>query len=93
MLAGVPRPECNVDIVVNGEWLARADLAWRKARLIVEYDGAVHLSEEQRRSDAARRNLLQAAGWLVIVFTANDLRRPWLMASMVKRALRERGER
>ena len=93
VLAGVPRPESNVDIVVNGEWLARADLAWRKARLIVEYDGGVHLSEEQRRSDAARRNLLQAAGWLVIVFTANDLRRPWLMASMVKRVLRERGER
>ena len=93
VLAGVPRPECNVDIIVNGEWLARADLAWRKVRLIVEYDGAVHLSEEQRRSDAARRNLLQAAGWQVIVFTASDLRRPWLMATLVKQTLRERGER
>ena len=32
-------------------------------------------------------------GWQVIVFTANDLRRPWLMANLVKRTLRERGER
>jgi hypothetical protein len=93
VLAGVPRPECNVDIIANGEWLARADLVWRAAKLIVEYDGAVHLSEEQRRSDAARRNLLQAAGWQVIVLTANDLHRPWLMATLVKNTLRERRER
>jgi hypothetical protein len=93
VLTGVPRPECNADIIENGEWLARADMRWRRAKVIVEYDGAVHLSEERRRADAARRNLLQAAGWLVIVFTANDLRRPWLMANLVKQALRERGER
>ena len=93
VLAGVPRPECNADIIENGEWLARADMRWRRAKLIVEYDGAVHLSEGQRRSDATRRNLLQGAGWLVIVFTANDLRRPWLMANLVRQALRERGER
>jgi hypothetical protein len=90
VLAGVPRPECNVDIVVDGEWLARADVAWRSARLIAEYDGAVHWSEEQRRSDAARRNLLQAAGWQVIVLTANDLRRPWLMVNLVRNALQQR---
>ena len=93
VLAGVPRPECNADIIENGEWLARADMRWRRAKLIVEYDGAVHLSEEHRRSDASRRNLLQAAGWQVIVFTANDLRRPWIMASLVSQTLRERGER
>ena len=46
VLAGVPRPECNADIIENGEWLARADMRWRKAKLIVEYDGAVHLGEE-----------------------------------------------
>jgi very-short-patch-repair endonuclease len=88
--AGIPRPVCNLDIVVEGEWLARADLAWPENRVIVEYDGAVHLDERQRRADAARRNLLQDAGWLVITFTAADLRRPWAMANLVRSALNSR---
>jgi very-short-patch-repair endonuclease len=71
---------------VRGEWLARADLAWPAQRVIVEYDGLVHLDEQRRRSDAQRRNLLQEAGWLVIVFTAADLKRPWTMAPMVLNA-------
>ncbi|MCX6433671.1 MAG: hypothetical protein NTX29_13135 [Actinobacteria bacterium] len=70
VLGGIPKPVCNMNIISNGEWLARADLAWPLARLFVEYDAVVHLSEAQRRHDAARRNLLQAAGWLVITLTA-----------------------
>jgi hypothetical protein len=90
LMEGVPRPSCNVDIVVDGEWLARADLAWPAQHVIVEYDGIVHLDERQRRHDAARRNLLQDAGWLVIVFTARDLNRPEAMAALVRSALRAR---
>ena len=61
----------------RGRWIARADMACgTRRRSIVEYDGAVHLTEERRRSDAARRNLLQAAGWYVIVLTARDLKHP-----------------
>ncbi len=93
LLQGIPRPVCNLDIVVDGEWLARADLAWPECRVIVEYDGSVHLSEARRRSDAARRNLLQDAGWLVIVFTASDLGRPWAMANLVRSALKARTPR
>ena len=87
---GVPRPRCNVDITDRGGWLARADMAWLEERVIVEYDGAAHISEKQRRHDAARRNLLQEAGWLVIVFTADDLRKPWAMCALVSAALRQR---
>jgi hypothetical protein len=87
LLAGLPRPVCNLDIVEDGEWLARADLAWPERRLIVEYDGLVHLDETQRRRDAARRNLLQARGWRVITLTADDLRRPWLLVAQVRAAL------
>jgi hypothetical protein len=84
---GVPRPQCNVDIVVKGEWLARADMAWIAQRVIVEYDGIVHLPEDQRRRDWVRRNRLQGAGWMVIVVTASDLQRPERMAGWVKAAL------
>jgi hypothetical protein len=87
VLAGLPRPQCNVDVYAESTWLARADLVWRSSRLIVEYDGIVHLREEQRRRDALRRNLLQDRGWTVIVFTAADLRRPERMVSLVRSAL------
>lgn len=93
LVAGIPRPECNLDIIEDGEWLARADLAWPEAKVIVEYDGAVHLPEEQRRYDAARRNLLQDRGWLVIVLTARDLGRPHQMVEWVRSALASRGIR
>jgi hypothetical protein len=90
LLGGIRRPLCNLDITVDGEWLARADLAWPEERVIVEYDGAVHLPEQQRRADAARRNLLQDRGWLVIVLTARDLRHPHQMVELVRSALRAR---
>lgn len=93
LMGGIPRPVCNLDIVVGGEWLARADLAWPEEQVIVEYDGAVHLSEAQRRADAARRNLLQERGWLVIVLTARDLRHPEQMVALVRSAIRSRAPR
>jgi hypothetical protein len=87
LLAGLPRPNCNFNVLDDGQWLARADLAWPAFRLIVEYDGRAHLDEQRRRSDAARRNLLQEAGWRVIVLTAADLVRPWLMVAAIESAL------
>jgi hypothetical protein len=47
----------------------------------------------RRRSDAARRNLLLEASWLVIVLTTAGLKQPWAMARHVKRALRARAAR
>lgn len=87
VLARLPRPACNLDIVGDEGWIARVDLAWPAHRLIVEYDGIVHLPDRQRRYDATRRNLLQRAGWQVIVLTADDLRRPWAMVELVRSAL------
>ena len=93
VLAELPRPVCNLDIVEGGEWLARADMAWPEQRVIVEYDGMVHLDEARRRSDAARRNLLQDRGWLVIVLTARDLARPHEFVTLVRSALEARTSR
>jgi len=84
---GIPRPVCNVDVMDGTRWIARVDMAWLEERVVLEYDGAVHLSERQRRRDAQRRNLLQEAGWLVITITADDLRTPRRLARMVKEAL------
>lgn len=84
---GLPDPEVNTEIVVEGEWLARGDLVFRERRVVIEYDGAVHLTEERRRYDAKRRNLLQEHGWLVVVLTADDLAKPYEMSRTVRAAL------
>ncbi len=76
-----------------GGWIARVDLLWEEQKVVVEYDGIVHLSEDQRRKDAARRNLLQDAGYFVIVFTARDLTHPEAMCATVMSALRLRSVR
>ncbi len=90
VLGKVPPPRCNADIVDRGEWLARGDLVWEAHKVVVEYDGGVHLDEMQRRYDAARRNQLTRAGWLVLVVTADDLRKPWLLVNLVRAALASR---
>lgn len=90
---GVPRPRCNADVFRRGGWLARVDMLWEEEMVVVEYDGIVHLAEERRRSDAVRRNLLQDAGYLVIVFTARDLKHPEAMCATVMSALRRRPAR
>jgi hypothetical protein len=41
-LAGLPAPVPQYDVLADGAWLARVDLAWPEARLIVEYEGAYH---------------------------------------------------
>lgn len=85
---GIRRPRCNVDVVVAGTWLARVDLLWEPERVVVEYDGHVHLPEGRRRKDALRRNLLQEGRYDVLVFTAADLRHPERMCALVRSALR-----
>ena len=89
----IPAPQCNADVVVNGEWLARVDMLWSAERVIVEYDGAVHLPEAQRQYDAARRNVLQSAGFYVIVVTARDLRHPEQLVHTVRTTLNARKPR
>lgn len=88
--SGLPPPEVNAPIFDDvGGWIAEGDLVWRAARLVVDYDGAVHLTEAQRRVDAGRHNLLVAAGWTVLRLTADDvLRRPWQTVALVQAHLR-----
>lgn len=87
---GVPAPVCNLDIWANGRWIARVDMAWPEQKVVVEYDGAGHREERQRRRDAQRLNELQAAGWLVIVLTADDLTHPERTVQLVRCALASR---
>ena len=81
-LGGLPAPVPQYDVVQDGAWLARVDLAWPEARLIVEYEGAYHFDGVQIDRDDVRLARLIAAGWRVIRLAAHDLRD---MDSVVRR--------
>jgi very-short-patch-repair endonuclease len=74
VLGGLPVPVVNRDVVVDGSWLARPDLSYPELRIAIEYDGDHHrVDRRQWQSDIFRRRLLEDAGWIVLVFTANDV--------------------
>jgi hypothetical protein len=81
--AGLPPPELQYSVVVDGAERYRLDLAYPKHRICVEYDGVeFHTSPQDREADRVRREWLRAAGWTVVVLTQADLRagasRQWL---------------
>lgn len=72
--AGVPEPIPQFEIVQNGVFLGRVDLAWPDARVVVEYEGEYHFDGLQIVKDDARYERLTAAGWRVIRLSSFDLR-------------------
>jgi hypothetical protein len=82
--AGLPVPQLQFWIDIEGVPTYRLDLAYPWHRIAIEYDGEEFhdRTEEQRRHDAARRKWLKRHGWTVIVvrkggFTGAELDR-WL---------------
>ncbi len=92
--AGLPRPETQIAITdEHGRIVARADLGWRKWRVIVEYDGEHHWTDRgQRAWDIERTAILEALGWTVIRVGAELLYdRPGELVRRVRVKLREAG--
>lgn len=71
---GLPAPESQWWIEVDGVPRYRLDLAYPYARIAVEYDGweAHERTPEQRREDDERRAWLREHGWTVIVVRRGD---------------------
>lgn len=93
--ARLPEPEVNGVITDEaGQFLARGDLVYRRWKVVVEYDGIHHERDPRtRQHDIRRRELLEAAGWTVIVITAADLGRPASVPGRVHAALAQHGYR
>jgi hypothetical protein len=73
--AGLPTPELQYSVIVDGVERYRLDLAYPRHRICIEYDGVeFHTHPQDRRSDAERRDWLKDQGWTVIVITKDDLR-------------------
>jgi hypothetical protein len=78
--AGLPCPEPQYWIEINGVPTYRLDLAYPRLRIAVEYDGDEfhHRTDEQKRHDAERREWLERHGWTVIVVRNGDFTSPGL---------------
>jgi very-short-patch-repair endonuclease len=72
-LAGL-HPIPQFEIRVAGQFLARGDLVFPEARLVVEYEGSYHFEGDQIARDDARYARLRRAGWTVVRLSAADLR-------------------
>ena len=93
VLAGLPCPEVNVHVHgPDGRWLGRPDLVYRAAKIIIEYEGDQHRTDQQQwRNDLRRYEAFSDAGWLVIRVTADDVRhRPAETVARIRRLLAER---
>jgi hypothetical protein len=90
--AGLPVPEPQVWVEVAGVPTYRIDLAYRRKRVAVEYNGfdAHESGREQIEATAERRQWLQEHGWTVIVVRNGDFSPPGLdrWIGELRRALR-----
>jgi hypothetical protein len=74
--AGLPMPEIQYSVVVDGTERYRLDLAYPLHRICVEYDGVdFHTAADDRNADEKRREWLREQGWTVLVLTKDDLRK------------------
>lgn len=91
---GLPVPQPQFWVNMDGVPIYRLDLAYANARVVVEYDGEeFHTSGDDRVADAARRDWLRRHGWHVIVLTkesfTDEALRAW--TNELRGVLRERG--
>lgn len=85
--AGLPTPECNVVIDVGGRFVARVDMLFRDARLVIEYDGDQHRDPDRWSRDQIRRAELEALGYRVTVVTRRDFDDPDALVRRIRRLL------
>lgn len=72
--AHLPRPDPQHEVWVDGEFLARLDLAAPELRFAAEYDGVEwHSSFEQVEHDRLRRTAVEDAGWIVQAFRKENV--------------------
>jgi hypothetical protein len=68
--AGIPEPLVNTELL--GE---EVDCHWPDRRLVVEIDGSGHGRARSKRDDGRRDRMLREAGWQVLRFNGEDIKR------------------
>jgi hypothetical protein len=82
--AGLPEPTRQHSVRDGNTEVARVDLAYPEARVVLEYDSdRWHSGTLRRHANAARRNQLKALGWTVLEVTPATLRNPATLVSQI----------
>jgi very-short-patch-repair endonuclease len=87
--AGLPEPEVNGEIRdARGVFVAFGDLLFRAYRVLVEYDGGGHRTDERQfHRDVARLDDVMELGIRVIRVNKSLMNQPKLLIAKVARAL------
>jgi very-short-patch-repair endonuclease len=73
---GLPEPELNHDVVVDGRWIACVDLAYPDARVAIEYESDLHRTDPASfKKDLTRGEHLKDVDWWLVRATADDVGR------------------
>jgi very-short-patch-repair endonuclease len=87
---GLPEPEVQF-AVMTAQGIRHADLGYREARLLIEYQGDDHRTSRTRwLADLTRRQLFEDAGYRVIEVGAADLTDESALVARIRRALQGR---
>lgn len=86
-LAGLPPEATNHDLRTASGSRFRLDLAYVAQKVAVEYQGAYHLTADQRRRDMSRRVELEADGWIVVELNSDHLGDAGSVIRLVREAL------
>lgn len=87
VLSGLPCPAVQMEITVDGHFIARPDLLYVEERLVIEFDGGTH--RERMVDDNRRQNRLVSVGYTVLRFTSADIyRRPDAVVAEIRSQLR-----
>lgn len=74
-LSGLPEPELQLSLRDDtGSERYRLDLAYRKYRVAIEYDGRAHIDRQRQwELDIRRREAIESEGWRFVVATSHDI--------------------
>lgn len=90
-LGGLPAPAVQHPVVAR-DTCFYLDLAYPKAQVALEYDGAEHRTQRRARRDLLREAALTALGWRILRFDADVvLFRPERIVTVVRAELAARG--
>lgn len=71
---GLPHPELNHDVIVDGRWVACVDLAYPDARVAIEYESDLHRTDPVTfRKDLSRGENLKDVDWWLVRATSEDV--------------------
>ena len=94
VLAGLPEPRVNLTLRTgDGEVLRKYDLSYPESKVVIEYDGRLHVERiEQWESDLVRREAIDQADWRILIVVSSGIyKTPGDTLARIHRLLLARG--